>query len=1404
MKNFFWISTYLKKLLTQLVPPLAISITASLFIAVAQSSSVIADPLPERINFQHLLENKDIAIGEAQAFLQDSQGFMWIGGGGGLVRYDGYEFKFVLQTVQEQSGPVKKPVKMVFDIYQDSEDVMWIATRTGLLRYDPATELLTPIADDPSAAQTISTTAFWMTVELPSGELLAASSSGLYALDRKTNKYSVIVPDPSKKDWLHNKLVKKVYLDQAGTLWLGTGSGLEKLDWHTKTFILFKPFPENPELVGPNVVNDIISSREGTLWLGTNDGLVNFDPATQKSTRYGGDPKNILGFTGKEIAKLMVDTNGTLWIASDGGGIVVFEKTEQFPSGYFVSHLWAAGKVSGIKSNQVRTVYEDSSGDVWVGTYPEGINYFDRSTNAITTFTHDPLNTNTLSQNAILAVREDVKHNLWIGTDGGGLNFFDRENNKVTIYKSDPDNKNSLSGNSALDVFVAEDGKVWVGTWGGGVSVLDPTTGEFHRMPFNASQKYSTSVWTSKELNDGIVWGIKEDKQKNLWLCTHNGGLSKFDRQTQTYTHYINMENDPTSITFGVVWSIFEDSKGNFWVGTAFGLDLMDRSKGTFKHFRADPQNPKSLSNPSTTALFEDSKHRLWIGTESGLNLLNPDGETFTRYNKDNGFTDDNIRTILEDSQGKLWLATNNGITVFDPETKKVKNYNRDSGRLMGGFHTDSGLISNKGEIIFGGVKGLRIFDPKKLTENKVVPPIAFTDLKIFADSVNVGDPNGLLVKSLNHTSTIVLDHKKTMFQFGFAALNFRDSNKNSYAYMLEGFDKNWLQVGDQRSAKYTNLNSGTYNFRVKGSNNDGTWNEEGTSITIIQLPPPWKTWWAYTLYTLSFIAIVILFIHSQRKKRRLVEEQNRLLEIKVFERTAELREKNKDIQSMLSNMRQGLFTIETTGNIHPEYSRFLQEIFETKNIEGQNALALLFGKANLGSDTSDQIKEAINSIIGENQINFTFNSHLLIEEYETDFNGKSKFLSLDWNPVLDDEVVSKLMVSVRDVTLLKKMESDALSKKRELDIISQLLNVPAKKYLGFALSAKRFISENRTQLERNEQGSDTVIALLFRNMHTLKGNCRTFDFSHFSDVVHDVESVYSTLISNSHTYWNRDKLLTDLARVEDVLQEYEQVYYNVLRRGESANEQRDQNGFWADSKAIEIIQHYIDATKQQFSINDQSALPIQSLLNRALTSPINEVLADILSSLPSIAIQLNKEMPKVIIEDNQVRIKSSATELMTDIFAHILRNSIDHGIETAEVRIQTGKPSAGTIHIRAIPQQEFLHIYVKDDGQGINIDQLFKKGIDIGKWKAEDNPSYSDIANLIFVSGISTKEQVTNISGRGVGMDAVKEFLLAQGGNISLQLLGTKSAEFTLGQGVMIPFELIIELPDKAFTVMD
>ena len=1363
-----------------------IALGVALLIPVAAMTQ--AEPLPERISFQHPLENKDIVLGEAASIFQDSQGFMWFGGANAIIRFDGYEFKSILLTVNTAQGEELRPVKMAVDIFEDSEGILWVSTRTGLLRYDPRTERLTQVADNPDAPVTITTTDLLQTLELPSGELLVASKSGLLVVDRKQLTYTVILPNENDTKSLHSKIVQSVHIDPKGNVWVGTEAGLEKLDWDKKQFDLIKPFPERPDLVPANSVTDIISDGNGQLWLATFNGLVRYDPKAQKSIRYINDPEDPFSLGGNDIWTISLDSTGALWIASDGGGITVFETSKKYPQGRFVNHKHEAGRASSVNSNQVRTVFEDMTGDIWVGNYPDGINFFDRSSSAITSYTNDPSNSNSLSHNSTLSMKEDSKGNLWLGTDGGGLNYFDRENNTFKAYKKS-DDETSISSNAILTTFLDSQGHIWVGTWGGGMSRLDTSTGKFHRYPFDELRKTTESISHSQRLNNAHVWSIKEDSLNNIWVSTHAGGLSKYDRVSNSYTHYIHNDSDPKSIIGGNTWDTYEDSKGNFWIATSMGLDLMDRDTETFTHFLADATNPSSLSNPSVLSIFEDSQGRMWFGTDAGLNQLNDDKKSFTVYTKKDGFNDDTIRQILEDSEGRLWLSTNNGISLFDPSNKKIKNYNRDSGKLMGGFHTDSGLITSKGEIIFGGIEGVRFFNPEKLKENKIAPPIVFTDFKIFADSIAIGGEDGLLEESINTTPEIILDYKKSMFVFGFSALNFRDSGKNRYAYKLDGFDEDWLQVGDQRSAKYTNLNAGTYVFQVKGSNNDGVWNEDGAAITIIQLPPPWKTWWAYTLYALALLALVLQFIAHQRQKRKVIEEQNRLLEAKVAERTGELKQKNDDIQAMLENMPQGLFTVQDNQLIHPEYAHYLEKIFETTDIANRKASELLFTGASLGSDSLDSANNAIFAIVGEDEMNYEFNKSLLIDEYDIKINGKTKFIALDWNPILSDGVVNKLMVSVRDVTRLKEMETESLGQKRELDIISQLLNVSSEKVLGFEESASRYIHENYEAIEAAVSRNEDTIALLFRNMHTIKGNCRTYGFSHLSDVVHEVESTYSSLKASPDAPWDADKLLDDLEHVKKAMAEYSNIYHTVLGRGDNDGGDRHE-GFWMTSATMDKI--------QAFAEEDQSD-NLKQFMGRIQSSPIEDVLVDVVASLSSIANQLNKQTPSVKFNAKNIRIKNTSFELLTDVFAHILRNCVDHGLELPDERVKNGKNERGSILINAMIVNEKLSIFINDDGKGINISKLFEKGVALGRWSKDSSISNQDIAHLVFCSGVSTKETVTDISGRGVGLDAVKAFLSAQGGNVQLILQNTSES-----QRGFVPFELLVTLPKDLYLAIE
>ncbi|MES2822301.1 MAG: two-component regulator propeller domain-containing protein [Pseudomonadota bacterium] len=1345
----------------------------------------IASSIPEKISFQNILENKDIALGEVNAIFQDSEGFMWLGGANALIRYDGYEFRQVYITFDDKPGQ-QESMHFAENIFEDSHHNMWVASRAGLLKYDPRTERLIRIKDDDNNPMKISTTDIVDVAELSTGEIIAASALGLYIVDPATSKYTSITVDPQKENWLHSSRINSIYIEGPDDIWLGTEEGMEKLNWKTKTFTLYKLTPENPDLLPDNRVIDIVADGEGKFWLATYNGLVHFDPKTQQTQRYVHDRNDRFSIGSNDVMRILLDSQGILWTASDGGGVSVFDKEKN----RFINHKFDAGRAGSLSTDKARTVYEDKNGDIWVGNYPIGVNFFDRSSAPIATYTNDKTDPTSVSHTMIQHMSEDKDGNLWIGTDGGGLNFFDRKKNEFTSYQHDPEDPTTIGANAVLATSIDSSGLVWTGTWGGGLASFNPADKKFTRYPFDRERKITERVTTSTKLNSGSIWSIREDKNRDIWISTHSGGISKYNKETKIFTHYAHLDSDPTSISSDIVWSTMEDSNGNFWAATVDGLNLMDRESATFTKFTHDPKNPRSLSNASILSILEDSKKRLWVGTGIGLNLFNPETKDFTVYNKKSGFIDDGIRNIVEDAEGNIWVSTNNGFSSFNPELQKIKNYNRIGGRLVGGFLTDSGLLSKSGEIIFGGIEGMRIFHPEELSENKKVPPLVFTDFKIFADSIIVDAPDGILTKSINQTDTITLDYTKSMFVFSFAALNFRDSAKNNYAYKLEGFDKDWQDSGNQRTAKYTNLNAGTYVFTVIGSNNDGVWNEAGKSITIIQLPPPWKTWWAYTLYALTILGLLGGFVYSQRSKRKLVEEQNKILAIKVREQTAEVRAKSKDIEAMLSNIPQGLFTVQADSTIHPEYSQFLEVIFDTADIAGCKVNEFLFAHADIGSDTLDSVRTAIFTIVGEDKINFEFNQYLLPNEYSIDIGDKKKTLSLDWNPIIAENMITKLMVSVRDVTQLRQMENAAREQKRQLDIVSQLLNLSAEKYLAFEESTSRYVQANRKAIQSCAHLDMDIVALLFRNMHTVKGNCRTFGFSYLSNTVHEVESTYSTLKSGENsTTWEPAKLLNDLELVEKAVAEYAHVYRAVLGRNENPRADR-RDGLWFNNDAINKVKNYV---------KNRAVDEFETFLGRFNAITLEQNLADIIASLASIAAQLDKRAPKVEIICKKILIKDSAQELMRDVFSHILRNCVDHGLESTKERIAAGKSESGAIVIDATLDQKTLTISIQDDGCGLNIQSLFKKGVQLGKWNEHDQPDSSEIAELVFASGVSTKDVVSNISGRGVGLDAVKQFLQEQSGQVFLKLHPEKS----INQHYT-PFELIVVLPAGLFFVAD
>jgi diguanylate cyclase (GGDEF)-like protein len=858
----------------------------------ADNTTVESD-YPKKIHFRNIMQNQDIALGEVESIIQDYQGFIWLGGRNALLRYDGYEFLPIPAAQDPADLSQTEAVNQVLELLEDKQHTLWAATRSGLYRYDRDHEILLPVKVPGNLLEAGG--AINAIAESPAGDILIGTATGFGILNQANGNVEIL---NQQHGGLPSNLVNDIVMDKDNIVWLGLTTGLAQLDLASRKITLHIPNPENPKSTLENSIRTVAVDHSGRIWAGSDNGIYRLDRTTNQFTHYQHDPTDPASLPNNFSWKIYVDRNGWIWAGSDGGGLSLYDELHN----NWICFERGDGGAGRLTSNIIRHIYEDRIGDLWVGTYPSGVHIYDRSSTAIRVYQKSAMPEQGPMDNNVEALVEDKNGNLWIGSNG--ISRFDAASDSFTHYRHTTGEDSRVATTAVLSGTRDSQGNLLFGTWGAAVQQYNPVTDRFDTLPVDPDQS-KRGEQTGRKLNDLMVWNIFEDRQKNLWFSTHYNGLTHFDRQTGTYHFYPHSETGSQSLSSAVVWVSYEDSQGRFWVGTAYGLNLLNRTDNTFKRYLPDGNNPRSLANGSVLAIREDSKKRLWFGTDMGLHLYHPETDDFSIYDSRHGFADQGIRAIIEDRHGNLWLGTNNGIVRFNPDTLAVKNYTRFNGELVGGVATGAALATRSGALAFGSRNGLYFFDVDRLEnhQNKMAPAIALTDFRLFTQKVPIHGPDKLLDKAITQTSAITLDYTQSMISFSFAALNYRDTEKNLYAYKLEGFDNQWREVGNQRTALYTNLPAGTYQFRVKASNNDGIWNEQGHSIQLIVLPPPWKTWWAYTIYTALFLSLLLLFVRNQHQKVVAARNISRELEHKVTERTAELQNKNAELENAYAQL---------------------------------------------------------------------------------------------------------------------------------------------------------------------------------------------------------------------------------------------------------------------------------------------------------------------------------------------------------------------------------------------------------------------------------------------------------------------------------------------------------------------
>jgi signal transduction histidine kinase/ligand-binding sensor domain-containing protein/CheY-like chemotaxis protein/AraC-like DNA-binding protein len=774
-----------------------------------------------------------LASNTVRAITGDSRGFIWMGTDNGLHRFDGSSFKSFHDIPGDSTG---LGCNYIYSLYEDQEKRLWIGTANGVYRFLPENEQFQFLDARTEKGVRINTQITSVSGDKQGRIWISSLGQGVFSYHAGTHTLQQYAEGAEDERYaLASNQICFLYIEGDGTIWAASRQEGVALHRRTPGSDRFLPYlPEEFPEVFPVYA---MAETGGYLWLGSwTGGLYRLHKPTGGIKRYL-IPRNNSG--ANHIHSLQAYGNNKLLVGSDDGLHYFDIQTEDYT-------LIAADRQrsGGLSDKFIYPIYQDREGGLWIGTYYGGINYLPPRKGNIEGYMHS-IHTNSIQGNIISCFCEDPKGNVWIGSDDGGLSYFDIRSKTFTNYMP-LQGKKGLSYHNIHALYL-ENNQLWIGTYTGGLNVLDLETGQFEWYGHVANDAHS--------LDNSSVYSIYKDTDGHLWIGTMSG-LLWYDREND---HFIRMKH-----TGYTTIAIADDGRRNVWFATGGGgLYAYSLDTRQWRHYLHREDVGTSIPSNEVNCLCLDKNNRLWIGTDRGLCVYDEQTEGFIRVPLHTPSS--YICSIIEDDD-YLWLTTTNGLVRYLPENSSWRILTQSDGLQSDQFMSNAALQASSGKMYLGTVNGFNVIEPRSISQNQYVPPVYITNLLLFNKNESI-TANGVLNRSIEYTDEITLSHKQNMFSLEFASLSYSMPSKNQYMYRLEGFDKDWHKVNNQRKATYTNLPAGRYLFRVTASNDDGVWNSEGASLAIVVQPPLWRSFRAYLLYLSLTLGAAIFLLYNNRKR---------------------------------------------------------------------------------------------------------------------------------------------------------------------------------------------------------------------------------------------------------------------------------------------------------------------------------------------------------------------------------------------------------------------------------------------------------------------------------------------------------------------------------------------------------
>jgi ligand-binding sensor domain-containing protein/serine phosphatase RsbU (regulator of sigma subunit) len=875
--------------------------------------------------FEHLTAQQGLSQDIVTCLAQDRRGFMWVGTEDGLNRYDGIRMRIYRN---EFFNPATLSDNWVRAMLADSEGDLWVCTHNGLSRYNAAQDDFTQFHHDKQNPRLSLPSNYLISICEYKGDIwVGTGDRGLARFDRKTQTFRQYLHRPSDPNSLPNNSINALYVDQSGILWIGTSNGICRYDSRLDNFFVYKKGQRKGKQVVSYDVRCIYEDQDHVLWIGTGasglqrftdnrTGIVELVQEKNKQARAAYPT----ALTAGTVSAIFEDDTRTLWVATTEGVL----RREKGETAFSVIKNTSSDPKS-LSHNDVSAFYEDASRVLWIGTRGGGANIYDVHQKRFLHYRHDYKNPNSLAKDVVRAVFDDGKGNLWVGLREGGLNRLHRETGKFTHFPSDRSRPDALWAETVSAIYEDSRGDLWVGSWGDGLN-------RYNRRR-NTIQHFMASR-SPGSLTDDRIQAVIEDLDGDIWVAT-DGGFNRYLLEENRFISYTHDPNNSNSLSSNTVQgqAFLCDSDGYLWIGTYSGhLNRFDKRTDTFLRVGGESGRSQGQGLPDKPIIsLHDQNETLWIGTDGGgLCRLNKFTQLIKCYTVEDGLPSNVIYGIKADREGNLWMSTKNGLCRFSPGTETFKNYYDYHGLQSNVFYWGAAFSNAKGEMFFGGINGLTVFDPADIEENTYMPPVHLTAFKINNTEVPIGPlPSGrvLLDRHISSTASIELGYGDRYFSFDFAALNYSHPERNRYRYMMEGFDEQWRYTdASNATAPYTNLPAGTYTFKVMGANNDGLWNNKGVSLRVVMRPPWWRTWWAQGLGVL--LVGTLAYGYYLNRVRRLQRQKIALLE-QVRLRTAEILKKNAELQSQQSRIVKQNERIQSSINYARRIQRAMMPVQE-------------------------------------------------------------------------------------------------------------------------------------------------------------------------------------------------------------------------------------------------------------------------------------------------------------------------------------------------------------------------------------------------------------------------------------------------------------------------------------------